>query len=190
MGVGAIALRAVFLDRDGVLNRAVVVEGQPHPPATVAETEILPGVPQALELLARQGLLLIGVTNQPDVARRLTTRTAVEEINDYLLNRLPLSCILTCYHDDRDRCACRKPKPGLLVRAAWERGIALDRSFMVGDRWSDVAAGQAVGCVTFLIAAPYNHCHRGMPDHVVENLPAAAAHIGCLLQPGKGSGGT
>lgn len=189
MGVGSLGPRAVFLDRDGVLNRAVVVGGRPHPPATVAETEILPGVPEALESLARQDLLLIGVTNQPDVARRLTTRAAVEEINGYLLDRLPLSCLLTCYHDDGDRCACRKPKPGLLVQAATERGIALDRSFMVGDRWSDVAAGHAVGCMTFLIAAPYNERHRCTPDHVAENLPAAAAHIGRLVQPATASGG-
>jgi D-glycero-D-manno-heptose 1,7-bisphosphate phosphatase len=189
MGIDPLAPRAVFLDRDGVLNRAIVVEGRPHPPATVADTEILPGVPAALESLARQGLLLIGVTNQPDVARGQTTRMAVEAINDYLLEHLPLACLLTCYHDDADRCACRKPKPGLLRQAAAERGIALDRSFMVGDRWSDVAAGRAVGCSTFLIAAPYSELRRCTPDYVVDNLTEAAVHIVRLLQREENVGG-
>jgi D-glycero-D-manno-heptose 1,7-bisphosphate phosphatase len=179
----------VFLDRDGVLNRPVVVEGRPHPPASVAETEILPGVPEALDLLAQLGLLLIGVTNQPDVARGRTTRASVEAINRYLLDRLPLSGLLTCYHDDGDRCGCRKPKPGLLVEAATERSILLDRSFMVGDRWSDVAAGRAAGCLTFLIDAPYNERDRCTPDHVVANLPEAAAHIARLLLPKQSVGG-
>jgi D-glycero-D-manno-heptose 1,7-bisphosphate phosphatase len=129
------------------------------------------------------------VTNQPDVARGQTTRAAVEAINRHLLDCLALSGLLTCYHDDGDRCDCRKPKPGLLVRAAAERGIALDRSFMVGDRWSDVVAGQAVGCSTFLIAAPYNERPRCTPDHVVEDLPEAAEHIIRLLRPAKDQGG-
>jgi D-glycero-D-manno-heptose 1,7-bisphosphate phosphatase len=190
MGVDPLAPRAVFLDRDGVLNRTVVVDGRPHPPATLADIEILPGVPAALESLARQGLLLIGVTNQPDVARGRTTRAAVEAINRHLLECLALSGLLTCYHDDGDHCDCRKPKPGLLVRAAAERGIALERSFMVGDRWSDVAAGQAAGCSTFLIDAPYNERPRCTPDYVVEDLTEAAAHIIRLLQSAKAQGGT
>jgi D-glycero-D-manno-heptose 1,7-bisphosphate phosphatase len=174
--------RAVFLDRDGVLNRVSIRDGIPRPPADVAAVEILPGVPEALALLAAHRLLLIGVTNQPDVARGTQTQDAVEEINRHLLSRLPLQDLLTCYHDDPDGCACRKPRPGLLIRAADERGIDLRRSFMVGDRWSDVAAGAAAGCSTFLIEAPYNDRRRCRPDYVVADLLEAARRIAALIE--------
>ncbi len=144
--------------------------------------EILPGVPEALALLAAHRLLLVGVTNQPDVARGTQSRDAVEEINRHLLSRLPLQDLLTCYHDDADGCPCRKPRPGMLFRAAEERGIDLGGSFMIGDRWSDVAAGTAAGCSTFLIEAPYNERRRCQPDHVVADLPEAARRIATLVE--------
>jgi D-glycero-D-manno-heptose 1,7-bisphosphate phosphatase len=172
--------RAVFLDRDGVLNAGVVREGKPHPPASVSEVEILPGVPEACRDLAQAGLLLIGATNQPDVARGNQLRDEVLRINQLLLSRLPLLEIRTCFHDNADGCACRKPKPGLLLDAAREHGIDLARSFMVGDRWTDVAAGQAAGCLTFLIGAPYNDRARCPPDYDVADLPEAAARIVAL----------
>jgi transaldolase len=169
------ALRpAVFLDRDGVLNRTAVRGDTPHPPGTLAEVEILPGVPEALELLRRRGLPLIVVTNQPDVARGSQTREAVESINQFLAQQLRLDAVYTCYHDNADACACRKPKPGMLMRAAEEHGIDLSRSFMVGDRWGDVAAGAAAGCETVLVNMPYSQCHRCSPDHKVADLREAA----------------
>src|SRR5574340_924787 len=181
VGVDPIVQRAVFLDRDGVLNRVSLRDGIPRPPADAAAVEVLPGVPEALALLAAHRLLLIGLTNQPDVARGTQTRDAVEEINRHLLSRLPLQEMLTCYHDDADGCPCRKPRPGMLVRAADERGIDLSASFMVGDRWSDVAAGEAAGCSTFLIEAPYNERRRCRPDYVGSDLLEAARRIATLV---------
>jgi D-glycero-D-manno-heptose 1,7-bisphosphate phosphatase len=169
--------RAVFLDRDGVLNRTFVRDGVAHPPHSVEEVEVLPGVPEALELLRGLDMLLIGVSNQPDVARGIQTAEGVEAINRHLLSRLPLREIRCCFHDDADGCPCRKPKPGLLRDAAAAHGIDLAGSFMVGDRWSDVAAGQAAGCLTFLIEAPYNQAPRCSPDYVVDGLPEAARRI-------------
>ncbi len=173
-------LRGVFLDRDGVLNRVSVRDGVPHPPEDAASVEILPGVPEALALLAAHGFLLFGVTNQPDVARGTQTREVVEEINRSLLSRLPLREIRTCYHDTAYGCPCRKPRPGLLLQAAEQHGIDLSRSFMIGDRWSDVAAGGAAGCTTFLIEAPYSERQRCRPDHVAADLPQAARRIVAL----------
>jgi len=173
--------RAIFLDRDGVINRAVVRDGVPHPPTSLMELEVLPGVPQALELLAARGFLLIVVTNQPDVARGTQTREVVEAINQHLLQRLPLDGVFTCYHDNADECHCRKPKPGLILQAAQEYGIDLRRSFLVGDRWSDVAAGQAAGCRTFLLDAPYNQRWRCTPDDEASSLLEAAQRITGLL---------
>jgi D-glycero-D-manno-heptose 1,7-bisphosphate phosphatase len=168
--------RAVFLDRDGVLNGAVLRAGGPHPPGALS-VEILPGVPEGCRDLASAGLLLIGATNQPDVARGTLSRQDVLRVNRLLLGRLPLLEIRTCFHDDADGCACRKPKPGLLVEAAREHDVDLGRSFMVGDRWSDVAAGAAAGCSTVLIATPYSGRERCAPDQEVADLREAARWI-------------
>lgn len=173
--------RAVFLDRDGVINRAFVRDGVSYPPQTLDEVELLPGVQEALELFRQHDLLAIVVTNQPDVARGTQTRAAVETINRYLSDRLPLHAIFTCYHDNADACACRKPKPGLLLQAAQTYGIDLSSSFMIGDRWSDVVAGQTAGCVSFLIDVPYNGRERCAADYVVPDIIAAARQIFRLL---------
>lgn len=147
--------RAVFLDRDGVLNHAFVRDGKPQPPSNLDELTVLPGVPEMLAALKEAGFLLIVATNQPDVARGLQTRAMVEAINDALRATLPLDDIYVCYHDDPDDCDCRKPRPGLLLRAAARYNIDLSASFMVGDRWKDVEAGRRAGCTTVLIEHGY-----------------------------------
>lgn len=168
---------AVFLDRDGVINRTFVVDGVPHPPQSVAECEILPGVFDALSSLKELGLPLIVVTNQPDVARGSQTRLAVDTINAYLASMLPIDAFYVCCHDNADKCECRKPKPGMLLRAAREHGIDLSRSFMVGDRYSDILAGAAAGCRTLLIDLPYSQGDRCCPDARVADLTEAARQI-------------
>lgn len=173
---------AVFLDRDGVINRTIVRGGTPCPPMAVNEVEILPGVSDALKSLADKGLPLIVVTNQPDVARGAQTRETVEQINALIHGRLPmLTAFYVCYHDNADKCQCRKPGPGMLIRASVDHDIDLLRSFMVGDRWSDVVAGAAVGCKTFLFDVPYSQCQRCTPDHLVADLTEAAERILSLL---------
>ena len=167
----------MFLDRDGVLNRTAVREGVPHPPTCADDVEILPGVREALKELSAVGIPLVVVTNQPDVARGTQTRDAVEQINARLSRELPLTAILTCFHDAPDNCGCRKPKPGLLYQAAAAYNIDLARSFLVGDRWSDIAAGQAAGCRTFLVERPYSGADRCAPDRPVADLAEAARII-------------
>ena len=181
MGIDALT-RAVFLDRDGVLNRAFVRNGTSHPPATVDELEILPGVPEALAVLSRLGLPIIGVTNQPDVARGTQTLEGLAAINRTLSDRLPLLEIRSCTHDAADGCACRKPKPGMLRDAAAAHGIDLAASFMVGDRWSDVEAGRTAGCVTFLIDPAGDQRSRCQPDEVVADLGEAARRIAARIE--------
>jgi len=152
--------RAIFLDRDGVLNQSVVREGKPYPPANAAEVVVLPGVAGALHKLKQAGYLLIVVSNQPDVARGTTTREAVEAINAALHERLGGGSLLDelrmCYHDSPDNCHCRKPKPGMLTDAAREHGLDLAACHMVGDRWRDIEAGQAAGCRTVFIDYGYD----------------------------------
>ena len=170
-------LPAVFLDRDGVINRSFVSEGVPHPPDNVGEVEILPGVREAMSLLAAAGLPRVVVTNQPDVARGSQTIEGVEAINRFLADNLPISGFYVCYHDTADGCDCRKPRPGMLQRAAREFGIDLACSFMVGDRWGDVEAGRAVGCRSLLIDMPYSQPDRCKPEARVADLLEAVRWI-------------
>lgn len=168
--------RAVFLDRDGVLNRAIIKNNKPYPPASLAELEIPEEVAPALQALKVAGFLTIVVTNQPDVARGTTPRDTVEQINRTLACTLPLDDILVCYHDDVDRCDCRKPLPGLLMQAAAQHDINLAQSFMIGDRWKDIAAGQDAGCQTVWIDCGYMEKAPINPPNFKTNSLAEAAN--------------
>jgi D-glycero-D-manno-heptose 1,7-bisphosphate phosphatase len=143
--------RAVFLDRDGVLNQAVIMDGRPRPPADAASMILTPGAASLMMDLREIGFFLICVTNQPDVARGTRTMESVMAMNDRVRFELTLDDVLTCPHDDADDCACRKPKPGLILEAADRWSLDLPSSWMVGDRAGDVGAGQAAGCRTILI---------------------------------------
>ena len=169
---------AVFLDRDGVLNRVYLHrDGKTHPPASPDELEILPGVSKACGALRRAGFLLIVVTNQPDVARGTQSRVVVDAINHQLCRQLPLDDVRVCFHDNPDGCACRKPKPGLLLSAAEVWGINLTQSYMVGDRLTDIDAGQAAGCKTVLISASASVTGKSRPDFKAASLAEATGLI-------------
>jgi D-glycero-D-manno-heptose 1,7-bisphosphate phosphatase len=169
--------RAIFLDRDGVLNRALVRDGMPYPPQDLAEVDILPGVPEALLTLKEAGFILITVSNQPDVARGTLSRQTVDSINTYLGGILPIDRFIMCYHDSGDGCACRKPKPGMLHEGALEFNVDLSRSYMVGDRWRDVEAGKNAGCKTIFIDYGYDERQPESYDFVAGSLLEAAQII-------------
>jgi len=170
--------RAVFLDRDGVLTRALVRNGMAYAPVTPDEMEIDADAPAALARLTAAGFLLLVVTNQPDVARGITRREDVETMHSALRAALPLDAFFVCYHDNEDGCDCRKPLPGMLLQAAAERGIDLAGSFMIGDRWRDIDAGAAAGCRTIWIDRGYRErAPELMPDARVDSLRAAVDWI-------------
>jgi len=169
---------AVFLDRDGVLNRAVVRDGKPYPPASLKELEILPNVASALRDLKAHGFAVYIITNQPDVARGNQTRETIEAMHKSLAASLPIDDIFVCYHDDTDNCECRKPKPGLLFEAQRKYNLDLARSYMVGDRWRDIDAGHAAGCTTILIDYGYRERKPAKaPEATVRSLREAADWI-------------
>jgi len=178
--------RAVFLDRDGVLNRAVVRDGKPYPPHELEEFAILPEAPAALSALHRAGLLLVVVTNQPDVARGTQRRDVVEAMHRRLREALPIDDIRACYEVDGPESTCYKPKPGMLLSAAADLAIDLPASFMIGDRWRDVGAGRAAGCFTIFIDRGYRESCRDTPDAVCRDLAEAAAIVLDRVRP-KGS---
>ena len=167
---------AVFLDRDGVINRALEREAKPYPPRSLAEFEILPEVPPACTKLKAAGFLLVVATNQPDVGRGTLPKEMVEAIHMEMCRRLPIDRVEVCYHPGQGAsdCDCRKPKPGMLLRAAKELGIDLAQSWMVGDRWRDVDCGQAAGCRTVFIDRGYAEELRQKPHFSARNLAQAA----------------
>lgn len=168
--------RAVFLDRDGVINRVILRAGKPYSPQALADFELLPGVLEAVRSLHDAGFLIIVATNQPDVGAGRQTRAGVEAIHVHLREALPVDDIKVCYHTDSDGCACRKPKPGMLLDAAEEWGVDLVSSVMVGDRWRDVEAGKAARCRTILIENTYDERRAEGFDAVVSSL-LEASHL-------------
>jgi D-glycero-D-manno-heptose 1,7-bisphosphate phosphatase len=166
---------AVFLDRDGVLNEPIVRDGRPYPPASLAELVIVSGAREALDRLRAVGYRLVVVTNQPDVAAGVQRREVVDAINAALVSALRIDEVRVCYHDDRAACDCRKPAPGLLLRAPEHD---MPRSVMVGDRWRDVEAGVRAGvgaCV--LIDRGYREPITIEPVRRVQTLTEAADWI-------------
>jgi len=167
----------VFLDRDGVLNATLQQDGRPVSPTTLDDFRILPGVASALESLKQRGARLIVVTNRPDVQRGVVSRETVDAMHAKLQRELPIDEIKTCFHTDEDQCACRKPKPGMILEAARQWGIDVGRSYLVGDRARDMFAGRNAGCRTVLVDWGYDLEARDHADAVVDSLPSAARVI-------------
>ena len=148
--------KAIFLDRDGVINKTVPRNDIFGSPRSVEEFKIVDGIEEALYDFWRLGFLNIVVTNQPDVARGFITEELLLRLHLLLEEKLPIDDVFVCIHDDKDNCDCRKPKSGMLLEASLKCNIDLNKSIMVGDSWKDIAAGQNVGCTTILVDYLYN----------------------------------
>jgi D-glycero-D-manno-heptose 1,7-bisphosphate phosphatase len=185
MGEHEITRRAVFLDRDGVINKPVVREGRPYPPAAACDFEVYEDVAAGCARLEAAGYLLVVVTNQPDVARGSQTRAAVEAIHRKMLETLPqIARVEICWHagaDWGDSCDCHKPEPGMVRRTAKALDIDLTESFLVGDRWRDIDCGHAAGCRTVFIDRNYSEELRHPPDWTVKSFAQA---VEAILQAG------
>jgi D-glycero-D-manno-heptose 1,7-bisphosphate phosphatase len=162
--------KAIFFDRDGVINVAKILNGRPHPPKNLSELVITPGAKEVIQKLKNAGYKIIVITNQPDVARGCVTKEQVEEINNFLMSSLNVDIFKVCYHDDADKCECRKPLPGLIIESAKEYNLDLQRSYVIGDRWKDIAAGVAVGCKTIFIDYKYREIKPENPDYITDSL--------------------
>jgi D-glycero-D-manno-heptose 1,7-bisphosphate phosphatase len=169
--------RAVFADRDGVLCANMMRDGRPVAPTRLEDFLLLPGVEDAVRDLKSAGYLVIVVTNQPDVGTGRTPRATVDAMHDIIRSRLMVDDIKACFHTNEDACACRKPKPGMLVEAAAERDIDLSASFIVGDRWSDVIAGQQAGCATIFVDHGFEPDTPSKANVVVGSFAEAALVI-------------
>lgn len=168
--------RAVFLDRDGVVNRTEVRGGRPFAPTRIEDFEIIAGVPEAVERLKQAGYMVFIATNQPDLETGLQTAESLAAIHAKLRAEVAVDDIFVCPHTDKANCDCRKPKPGLLLTAAERYGVTLAESWMIGDRWRDIEAGAAVGCKTVFVDRFYDE-PRPKADYVVAEMPDALPMI-------------
>jgi D-glycero-D-manno-heptose 1,7-bisphosphate phosphatase len=181
---------AVFFDRDGVLTDAPVADGQALAPKKAADLVVLPGAREAVAAVHALGGLALVVTNQPDVARGTLDPGELDLMHERLAGEVGVDAIRVCPHDGVDR--CRKPQPGMLLDLAREHDVDLARSYMIGDRWVDIAAGAAVSSTTILVEHPHSWRAtssgappRGLePDHRVPDV-LAAAHIVERLRAGS-----
>ncbi|MCE5308027.1 MAG: HAD family hydrolase [Acidobacteriales bacterium] len=169
--------RAVFLDRDGVLNRTILRSGKRTSPRTLDEVEVMAGAERGCSSLRAAGYVLVMVTNQPEIARGIQRPESLGEINRWLSERLWIHSVKVCPHDDQDECDCRKPKPGMILEAAEELRIDLRQSYLVGDRWRDVEAGRRAGCRTVLITGDGEETVEPTPDFTAASLAEASEWI-------------
>ncbi|MEQ8278432.1 MAG: HAD family hydrolase [Deltaproteobacteria bacterium] len=172
--------RAVFLDRDGVINRVVERDGRMVSPRTLEDFEIFDFAADAAEVIRTAGFRIYVVTNQPDIARGLMTQATLDVMLEQVRAAIAPDDVVVCPHDDAHQCDCRKPKPGMLTALASKHDVDLSRSFFVGDSWKDIDAGAAAGVPTVLIRREDNRKTRG--DYEAEDLLAAAHLIASLAR--------
>jgi D-glycero-D-manno-heptose 1,7-bisphosphate phosphatase len=165
---------AVFLDRDGVIVIPEFRDRRSFAPRRLEDFRLYPEAAASLQRLKRAGFLLAVVTNQPDVGNGLISRSEVDAMHATMTRELPVDAVKACFHRQDEHCDCRKPKPGMILEAARELGINLEKSFMVGDRNSDVEAGRAAGCTTVFIDLGYAEPAPDGPDYVVRSIAEAA----------------
>lgn len=177
--------QAIFLDRDGILNEMVVDGPASRPPRSLHEVRIAPEARESIERLQERGYLLLVVTNQPDVRRGSLALADAVDVTSAVAEALRLDDAYLCPHDQRDGCECRKPRAGMLLRAREDWSIDLARSWLIGDRWVDVAAGAAAGARTLLLEGPESWAPSGgvdpspdlRPDRAFLSLRACVDHL-------------
>jgi D-glycero-D-manno-heptose 1,7-bisphosphate phosphatase len=172
--------RAVFLDRDGVLNPMVERGGRWGAPLTLDAFAPYPWAAGAVARLKAAGLVCVVATNQPEIASGELDPAVLDAMHRRLAREVGVDAVFVCPHHEADGCTCRKPRPGLLERAAREWRIALSRSFVVGDRWRDIEAAHAVGCTAILVDGPEPGATR--PDHRARDLREAVTTILTLTE--------
>jgi D-glycero-D-manno-heptose 1,7-bisphosphate phosphatase len=168
---------AVFLDRDGVINQSKVIAGKPYAPRSFEDFKLMPYTAECVDRLCKAGYVVIVVTNQPDIGNGHITKKTVNMMHNKLLSKTKISEIIMCPHSQEEGCNCRKPKPQMILKGAEKFNITLSDSYIVGDRSSDIQAGQVAGCKTIFIERYYKEKKPQKPDVKVYSLKSATKYI-------------
>ncbi len=167
--------KAVFFDRDGVINNVILLGDKPHSPRTPEAFVLKDGIQDLVHRLKEAGYRVFVVSNQPDLARGEIKQKVLDQMTKRMRSEIPFDDVYICPHDDTHQCSCRKPKPGMILDASRKWDIDLKASFMIGDTWRDMEAGKAAGCKTILLDAVYNRDIHS--DFRVTSLSEVAAII-------------
>jgi D-glycero-D-manno-heptose 1,7-bisphosphate phosphatase len=162
--------RAIFLDRDGVINKVVIKDKKPYPPASLKEFELIDGIENFLDTTKKRGFKNIIVTNQPDYKRGILKKKDIDNIHHFIIEKLSIDQIYVCWDAYDGITNMRKPLPGLLLKAAIDHNIDLKKSYMIGDRWRDIDAGSKAGCKTIFIDYKYDEKLNIAPDYTIFNI--------------------
>jgi len=176
-GYEVVIRRAVFLDRDGVINRGHLENGKCYAPRKVNDFHLLPYVRESVARLKGAGFLVFVITNQPDINNGLVSAQTVELMHDILRKKTRVDGIYVCPHTQKENCECRKPKPGLILKAAGRFDVELAESFVLGDRASDVEAGHAVGSRTIFIDRNYKERKPVNQEFTAPSIRSATSYI-------------
>jgi D-glycero-D-manno-heptose 1,7-bisphosphate phosphatase len=167
--------RAVFIERDGILNEVRVGPKNPIQPLALEEFKLRSGAIEPLKKLKAAGFVMVVTTNQPGLSRGYQSRRELDLMHSMVRRMFPVDDILICPHDESDHCPCRKPRAGLLVEAAFKWHVDLDHSFVISDKWQDSEAARTAGCTSMLVASPWNgQAHH---DFVLPDLDAIVDKI-------------
>ena len=169
--------KAVFLDRDGVINKLMIIDGKSYAPRLLKDFKIFPKVKSDVKKLKNRGFKVFVITNQPDIGNKLIKKKTLNEMHRFLKAKVPVDKIYFCPHTRNDRCKCRKPMPGLILKASCESKIYLKESYMVGDRKIDIDAGLKVGCKTIFVNNNYYEKKPTRQEKTVKSLHAAVKYI-------------
>ena len=163
--------KAIFLDRDGVINEPIFRDGninKPIAPWEIDEFKLFDNIINPLNIIKKMGYHIFIVTNQPDISKGILKISTIKKMNNIIMSKLPIDEIMFCPHLDSHRCVCRKPKPGMVNILAKKWEISLSDSFFIGDNWKDIECGKGAGCTTILLDKYYNK--KVNADYRVKNL--------------------
>ena len=167
------SFKCIFLDRDGVINKPIIIDNKPYSPRNKYQFELLPNIEKYLKKIHSLGFLTIIITNQPDISTNHINENLLNEFHDIIKNKMPITDIYVCKYIDTDDCYCRKPKPGLILTAAKKYKINLKKSYFIGDRWKDIDAANKAGCHSIFIDYGYKEKLKTTPINNVKSVKEA-----------------
>ena len=165
--------KCVFLDRDGVINQPIIINKRPYSPRKIKEFIFTTDIKNLVTKVANLGYKVIVITNQPDIATGDLSESLLNHFHKRIINEMPIDDIFVCKHLSSDNCNCRKPNPGLIIKAVSKHKINLEKSYFIGDRWKDVDAANKVKCHTIFIDYGYTEKLKTIPKNCVTTLKEA-----------------